>query len=89
MAIEQNPRDAERFINTTAISHKILNNIDDIEKLIAVQAFYFRGGEWQKFLKVLTPYKQRVQFLTHLILWAEKNGGNISTLDDVNKNLHD
>lgn len=68
-ATELNPRDVKRFINSIVISHEIYGQeIDDIEKIIVIQAFYFHGDKWIEFLKLLIPYKQRIAFLTHFIL---------------------
>ena len=89
-ATELNPRDVKRFINSIVISHEIYGHeIDDLEKIIAIQAFYFHGEKWIDFLKLLIPYNQRIAFLTHFILWLEKkstNSTNISNLYDL-KNI--
>ena len=65
------------------------HEIDDIEKIIVIQAFYFHGDKWIEFLKLLIPYKQRIAFLTHFILWLEKESKNISNLYDLKNILAD
>jgi hypothetical protein len=86
-ATELNPRDVKRFINSIVISQEIYEyEIDDIGKIIAIQVFYFHGDKWIEFLKLLIPYKQRIAFLTHFILWLEKESTNISNLYDL-KNI--
>jgi hypothetical protein len=43
-ATERNPRDVKRFINSIVISHEICGyEIDEIEKIIVIQSFYFHG----------------------------------------------
>jgi hypothetical protein len=43
-ATEYNPRDVKRFITSIVISHEIYGyEIDEIEKIIAIQSFYFHG----------------------------------------------
>ena len=93
-ATELNPRDVKRFINSIVISYEIYGHkINDIEKIIAIQAFYFHGDRWIDFLKLLIPYRQRIAFLMHFILWLEKESTTISNLYDLknilldNKNL--
>jgi hypothetical protein len=55
-AAQPNPRDVKRFVNSIILSRYIYEqSIKDIEKIIAVQAFYFRGSGWLKFLKLLLP----------------------------------
>ena len=72
-ATEFNPRDVKRFINSIVISQEIYGQkIEDIEKIITIQAFYFHGDKWLEFLKLLIPYKQRIEFGMHFILWLEK-----------------
>ena len=89
-ATELNPRDVKRFINSIVISHEIYGHeIDDIEKIIVIQAFYFHGDKWIEFLKQLIPYNQRIAFLTHFILWLEKESTNISNLYDLKNILLD
>jgi uncharacterized protein YjbI with pentapeptide repeats len=89
-ATELNPRDVKRFINSIVISHEIYGQkINDIEKIIVIQAFYFHGDKWIEFLKLLIPYKQRIEFGTHFILWLEKESTTISNLYDLNKFLQD
>jgi uncharacterized protein YjbI with pentapeptide repeats len=74
-AAKLNPRDVKRFINTVIISTYIYEqNIEDIDKLIAIQAFYFRGSKWIDFLKLITIYKIRIDFLKKFILWKERLG---------------
>jgi uncharacterized protein YjbI with pentapeptide repeats len=83
-ATELNPRDVKRFINSIVISHVIYGHeIDDIEKIIVIQAFYFHGDKWIEFLKLLIPNKQRIAFLMHFILWLGRESTNISNLYDL------
>ena len=64
-----NPRDIKRFVNSIILSRHIYGqNIREIEKIIAVQAFYFRGNKWLEFLKLLLEYKTRIKFLKHFLL---------------------
>jgi predicted KAP-like P-loop ATPase len=59
-ATELSPRDVKRFINSIVISQEIYGQkINDIEKIIVIQAFYFHGDRWIQFLKMLIPYEQR------------------------------
>jgi uncharacterized protein YjbI with pentapeptide repeats/energy-coupling factor transporter ATP-binding protein EcfA2 len=89
-ATELNPRDVKRFINSIVISHEIYGQgIDDIEKIIVIQAFYFHGDKWIEFLELLIPYKQRIEFVTHFILWLKKESTTISNLYDLNRVLQD
>jgi uncharacterized protein YjbI with pentapeptide repeats len=89
-ATELNPRDVKRFINSIVISHELYGHeIDDIEKIIVIQAFYFHGEKWIEFLRLLIPYQQRIAFLTHFILWLEKESTNISNLYDLKNILAD
>ncbi len=89
-ATELNPRDVKRFINSIVISHEIYGQkINDIEKIIVIQAFYFHGDKWIEFLKLLIPYKQRIKFGTHFILWLEKESTPISNLYDLDRILQD
>ena len=88
-ATELNPRDVKRFINSIVISQEIYGQgINDIEKIIVIQAFYFHGDKWVEFLKLLIPYRQRIEFVTHFILWLEKES-TISNLPDLNSILQD
>ena len=64
-----NPRNVKRFINSIVLSLFIYEeNINYIESLISVQTFYFRGEKWLQFLELITPYKDRIQFLQDFIL---------------------
>jgi uncharacterized protein YjbI with pentapeptide repeats len=86
-ATELNPRDVKRFVNSIVISHELYgHHVDDIEKIVAIQAFYFHGDKWIEFLKLLIPYEQRVVFLMHFIMWLEKEPEDISNLYDL-KNI--
>jgi len=88
-AAQLNPRDVKRFINTVIVSRYIYDqSIKDIEKLIAIQAFYFRGTKWINFLKSLTQYENRTKFLKHFILLDKRMGG-ISSITDLNKTIND
>ena len=83
-----NPRDIKRFVNSIILATYVYeHDIKEIEKLIAVQAFYFHGSKWIDLLKLLIPYKQRIAFLTHFILWLQKESVAISNLYDLNKIL--
>ena len=84
-ATQLNPRDIKRFINSIILAREVYGqDIKNTDKLIAVQAFYFHGYKWIKFLEKLIPYGQRVKFLTHFILLLEiKN--DITSLDDLTK----
>jgi len=87
-AAQPNPRDIKRFINSIILSRYIYQqSIRDIEKIIAVQAFYFRGGGWLNFLKLLFPYKNRIEFLKDFILLNEKESSERQglTLEDLKK----
>jgi hypothetical protein len=87
-AAQPNPRDIKRFINSIILSRYIYEqSIKDIEKIVAVQAFYFRGGGWLEFLKLLFPYKNRIEFLKDFILLNEKesSGRQGLTLEDLKK----
>ena len=89
-ATELNPRDVKRFINSIVISQEIYGQkIDDIEKIIVIQAFYFHGDKWLEFLKLLIPYKQRIEFGMHFFLWLKQESTTISNLYDLNKSLQD
>jgi uncharacterized protein YjbI with pentapeptide repeats len=89
-ATELNPRDVKRFINSIVISHEIYGQkINDIEKIIVIQAFYFHGDKWTDFLKLLIPYKQRIEFGMHFISWLEEESTTIFNLYDLNKILQD
>jgi uncharacterized protein YjbI with pentapeptide repeats len=85
-AAQPNPRDIKRFINSIILSRYIYKqSIKDIEKIIAVQAFYFRGSGWLTFLKLLIPYKNRVEFLKDFILSYEKGSSErkVLTLEEL------
>jgi hypothetical protein len=44
-AAQVNPRDIKRFVNSIILATYVYkHSIKDIEKIIAIQAFYFRGG---------------------------------------------
>jgi hypothetical protein len=91
-ATELNPRDVKRFINSIVISQEIYGQkIDDIEKIIVIQAFYFHGDKWLEFLKLLIPYKQRIEFGMHFFLWSERErwSTTISNLYDLKISLRD
>lgn len=91
-AAQLNPRDIKRFVNSIILATYVYeHDIKDIEKIIAVQAFYFRGSGWLKFLRLLIPYKNRIQFLKHFILLIEKESekNNVLALVDLKKITHD
>jgi uncharacterized protein YjbI with pentapeptide repeats len=85
-AAQLNPRDVKRFVNIIILSKYIYEeNITDIEKIIAVQAFYFRGNRWLNFLKLITPFDNRIQFLKGLLfLWLVEE---IRTIEDLHKEI--
>jgi uncharacterized protein YjbI with pentapeptide repeats len=87
-AAQLNPRDVKRFVNTVILSLYIYNQkIADIEKLIAVQAFYFRGNKWIDFLKLLTPYRSRIDFLKNfIIILSEQEISSVVDLGELVKN---
>jgi uncharacterized protein YjbI with pentapeptide repeats len=88
-ATKLNPRDIKRFINSIVLAKDIYEqNVQNIDKIIAIQAFYFHGYRWMDFLKLLTTYEERVKFLTHFILLLEKNG-NLTSLEDLAKIILD
>jgi KAP family P-loop domain len=89
-ASQLNPRDVKRFVNAVVLSIVIFKqHTKDIEKLIAVQAFYFRGGAWLDFLKLITPYKVRTEFLKYFLILIEREGKNVSTIEDLRKLIYD
>ena len=81
-----NPRNIKRFINSLVLSYDIYDkNLKDIhdknlknyiienylKSMIAIQTFYFRGEKWLQFVKMMMNYNDRVQFLTHFIIFIE------------------
>ena len=87
-AAQLNPRDVKRFINTLILSKVIYGQSSkDFEKLIAIQAFYFRGNKWIDFLKLIIPYYARIEFLKSFIISSES--GNLSRLEDLSKSVDD
>jgi uncharacterized protein YjbI with pentapeptide repeats len=89
-ATQLNPRDIKRFINSIVLARDIYGqDIKDIDKIIAIQAFYFHGRKWIEFLKLLIPYEQRVKFLTHFILLVERKLKDITILDDLRNIIED
>jgi uncharacterized protein YjbI with pentapeptide repeats len=87
-AAQLNPRDVKRFINTLILSKVIYGQSSkDFEKLIAIQAFYFRGTKWIDFLKLIIPYYTRIEFLKSFIISSES--GNLSSLEDLSKSVDD
>lgn len=88
-AAQLNPRDVKRFINTFVLSRYIFGqSIKDIERLIAVQAFYFRGNEWISVLRLITSFENRKNILKNfmLLLQRENDGGRkVSRLEELNK----
>ena len=88
-ATQLNPRDIKRFINSIVLAREFYSqDIKNIDKIIAIQAFYFHGHEWIKFLIRLIPYEQRINFLMHFILLLEIKK-YITSLDDLNKIIKD
>ena len=89
-ATQLNPRDIKRFINSIVLARDIYGqDIKDIDKIIAIQAFYFHGHKWIEFLKLLIPYEQRVKFLMHFILLIETKLKDITVLDDLRNIIKD
>gem|GEM_PF-305167 len=85
-AAQLNPRDVKRFINSLILSKVIYGQSStDFEKLIAIQAFYFRGTEWIDFLKLIIPYYVRIEFLKNFIISSES--GNLSSLQELSKSV--
>jgi uncharacterized protein YjbI with pentapeptide repeats len=83
-----NPRDVKRFVNSIILSLYVYKeSIEDIDKIIAVQAFYFRGNEWIDFLKLLVPFWTRTSFLKYFIMLLKihEYKSEISTLADLKK----
>jgi uncharacterized protein YjbI with pentapeptide repeats len=90
IASQLNPRDIKRFINTIILARYIYeHSIRDIEKLIAIQAFYFRSKDWLGFLKLITLYKVRIDFLKYFIMLLDRKGKDVSTIEDLNKLIND
>lgn len=94
IASKLNPRDVKRFINSHIILARYIyeESIEDIQKIIAVQAFYFRGKEWLDFLKLISPYEARTQFFKYflsLLLQEKDKESTISTIEDLNKLITD
>jgi Cdc6-like AAA superfamily ATPase len=90
-ATQLNPRDIKRFINSIVLARDIYgqHNIRDIDKIIAIQAFYFHGHKWIEFLKLLIPYEHRIKFLMHFISLKETKLKDITVLDDLRKIIED
>ncbi len=89
-AAQLNPRDVKRFINIIILSRYIYEqSIGNIAKIIAVQAFYFRGDKWLDFLKLITRYGDRTDFLKHFIIFMEEKGISVSNLADADKLIND
>jgi uncharacterized protein YjbI with pentapeptide repeats len=91
-AAQLNPRDVKRFVNTIILSSYVYRqSISDIEKLIAIQAFYFRGSKWIEFLNLLVPFWRRTDFLKYfiMILKIHEYKSEISSLKDLNKIIND
>ena len=89
-ATQLNPRDIKRFINSIVLARDVYGqDIENIDKIIAIQAFYFHGRKWIEFLKLLIPYEQRIAFLTHFIVLLEIKSQDITILDDLNKIIKD
>jgi uncharacterized protein YjbI with pentapeptide repeats len=89
-ATQLNPRDIKRFINSIVLAREFysqdIKNIDkNIDKIIAIQAFYFHGDKWMEFLERLIPYRQRIEFLTNFILLLEIGSKDIISLNDLTK----
>ena len=89
-ATQLNPRDIKRFINSIVLAREFYGqDIKDIEKIIAIQAFYFHGRKWIDFLKLLIPYGQRIKFLMHFIALLEIKSKDITILKDLTKIIKD
>jgi predicted KAP-like P-loop ATPase len=59
-AVELNPREVKRFINTIILVRSVFDK--PIDELIVVQALNFRN-DWNKFLELITPDEARNRFL--------------------------
>ena len=92
-----NPRNIKRFINSLVISYNTSDkNIQDIdnqklrsyiienylESMIQVQTFYFRGEKWLQFLKMINNYTDRIEFLTHFIVFVINENISLQELQD-------
>ena len=92
-ATQSNPRDIKRFINSIILAREFyyrdIDLIDDIDKIIAIQAFYFHGTGWVEFLKSIIPYRQRVDFLVHFILLIELKQQEIAGLKDLTNTIEE
>ena len=97
-----NPRNIKRFINSLVISYNTTDkNIKDIsnenlrnyiidnylESMISLQTFYFRGEKWLQFLKMINNYTDRVEFLTHFILFVVNKNISLQELQDKIKDF--
>jgi predicted KAP-like P-loop ATPase len=66
-ATELNPRDIKRFINSIVISQEIYGQkINDIEKIIVIQAFYFHGDKWIEFTYGIQTLKNNIEGLKRI-----------------------
>jgi predicted KAP-like P-loop ATPase len=97
-----NPRNIKRFINSIVLSYNTTDkNIKDItnknlrnyiienylESMISVQTFYFRGEKWLQFLKMINNYTDRVDLLSHFIVFAVNKKISLQELQDKIKDF--
>lgn len=84
-----NPQKVEKVIDTIILAKNIYkqNIKNNIDKIIAIQGFYFHGDKWKDFLNLLIPYEHRIYFLTHFILFLESRSKDITNLEDLAKIL--
>ena len=61
-AVEHNPREVKRFINTVILAQSVIIGEVHIDKLIAYQSLAYRP-EWNTFLQLIIPYEARKRFL--------------------------
>ena len=59
-AVERNPREVKRFINTVILAEAVF--VKPIDNLLIVQALRFRS-EWNKFLSLMMSEKKKKEFL--------------------------
>jgi Pentapeptide repeats (8 copies) len=50
--------------------------------MISVQTFYFRGEKWLQFLKMINNYTDRIEFLTHFIVFVINENISLQELQD-------
>lgn len=82
-AVELNPREVKRFINTIILVKSVFDK--PIDELIAVQALSFRL-DWNRFLELITPDETRMRFL-NVYKKMLNEGVNISNEEDFVKSI--